>query len=221
MRRRYAARSRQDVFREIYEKRLWGGGPALFSSGAGSTPAEAQIYAEAVGQFLTEKGVTSVVDVGCGNFTVGALLQRDGLGYVGIDLVDELVSHNQRHYGSPYTRFLCLDAVTVPLPEAEVALVRQVMQHLSNAEIMSMLANLRRYRYVIVTEHHPAPDKASHVNRDKPHGPDTRVLDGSAVKLDCPPFEANVVGTLLEVQPETCLVSPGECLRTVVIENPS
>jgi hypothetical protein len=92
--------------------------------------------------------------------------------------------------------------------------LRQVLQHLSNQEIERVLANCRRYRWLIVTEHLPAATDVV-PNLDKPHGPDTRVYDRSGVFLEAPPFDLPV-RILLEVP-----ISPGETLRSVLVSQPA
>lgn len=82
-----------------------------------------------------------------------------------------------------------------------------------------MLDWLGKYRFVIVTEHYPAPEVLSEKNRDKPCGEDVRVYDGSAVFLDAPPFNCQVRGPLLDVSAGRCLMHPGERIRTYLIDN--
>jgi hypothetical protein len=78
------------------------------------------------------------------------------------------------------------------LPPAELCLIRQVLQHLSNAQISAILAKLGAFPYVIVTEHQPADQDFIFANVDKVHGPFTRLFSGSGVYLDEPPFNLNV-----------------------------
>jgi len=51
------------------------------------------------------------------------------------------------------------------LPAADLYLVRQVLQHLSNEEIAKVIANLGNARRVLISEHLPAHPKS--FNRDK------------------------------------------------------
>jgi hypothetical protein len=88
------------------------------------------------------------------------------------------------------------------LPDGDLCLVRQVLQHLSNAEISKVLENVRKYKYLIVTEHYPNPVIKMKPNLDIPHGPTVRLRYDSAVVLDKPPFNLKNTQLLLDVEAE-------------------
>lgn len=211
----------KDVFDEIYQRNQWGGTPGDLSSGTGSTEAMADIYAQTIRDFIHKRQIKQVLDLGCGDFRVGRKLQMDGVQYTGVDIVDSVVRRNQQEYGTENTSFLCMDILTDELPDAELCLIRQVIQHLSNAEIMTIVEKAIRsgkYKYVIVTEYYPAPNVKSAPNLDKPHGPDTRIVDDSAVYLDRPPFNVPNLQMILEVDVPDFLVHEGEKIRSFLIE---
>jgi SAM-dependent methyltransferase len=204
------------VFSEVYARNAWGGQAGEFCSGAGSTTTQAEAYASMIREFARQRGVGTIVDIGCGDFRVGSLLRERGVRYIGVDVVPALIDRNNREFADDEVSFVCLDLLTEPLPPADLCVVRQVFQHLSNEEIAVALQKVARYRYCIVTEHIPAPERRKRFNADKPHGADTRLLDGSGVYLEQPPFSRAVV-VLLEVPVEQPLVARGEVLRTVLL----
>lgn len=219
IRRRNRGRDVAAIFSEIYQSNRWGGEQGSFNSGSGSTEEHARQYALAVNSFVTSHGIRRVVDLGCGDFRVGALLLKTGIHYVGVDVVASLVRNNARHYGTPMVRFECLDITRDPLPAGELCLIRQVLQHLSNAQIASILANTAKYPFVLVTEHYPAAHALREQNKDKPPGEDVRIYDGSGVYLDAPPFNIRGAELLLDVDAGAHLMHPGERLRTYLIRN--
>jgi len=210
-RRLFARLDVQEAFERVYAENAWGGALGEFDSGDGSLDATTESYVAMVQAFIAEHGVRSVVDLGCGDFRVGRRLAGAVPRFVGVDVVPALIERNRRAF--PEVEFRCSNLISDELPDAELGLLRQVLQHLSNQQIEKVLENCRRYRYLIVTEHLPV---ASDVvpNRDKPHGPDTRVIDRSGVFLDAPPYTLPV-RTLLEVP-----LSPGEALRSVLVSRP-
>jgi SAM-dependent methyltransferase len=218
VRRRNSGRQVADIFAEIYRQNRWGGDPGSFNSGSGSSSAHADGYARAVCAFIRDHNVRRVVDLGCGDFRIGARLIGPEITYTGIDIVPDLVRTNTERYGSERVRFACLDIISEPLPEGDLCLIRQVLQHLSNEQIRAVLANVAKYRYVIVTEHYPAPGALQEKNLDKPCGEDVRIYDGSAVYLDAAPFSRPVSGLLLDVEAAHYLVSPGERIRSYLLE---
>ncbi len=219
IRRRNRGRGAAEIFGEIYKDNRWGGTQGSYCSGSGSTVEHAEQYAHVVNQFISEHNVRLVVDLGCGDFRIGARLIDAGVRYTGVDIVANLIDTNRRQYGSDRVRFECLDIIAGELPDGDLCLIRQVLQHLSNEQIGKVLKNVERYRYVIVTEHYPAAGALREKNLDKPCGEDVRIYDGSAVYLEAPPFKRRISGPLLEVDAGTYLMQPGERIRTYLIEN--
>jgi hypothetical protein len=190
--RRNANRSPREVFSEIYRQGQWGRS-GEFSSGAGSADdALVAPYVATIGPLL--RG--TVVDLGCGDFSVGKRLLPFCSRYVGVDVVPELISHLRATAREPKASFLCLDAIEDELPDGDVCLIRQVFQHLSNAQIGQVLAKLHKYATVVVTEHQPV--ETGTPNLDKVHGAAIRLHRNSGVYLDKPPFNLSA-RTLLEV----------------------
>src|SRR5262245_25314339 len=111
IRAKNVGRTPQEIFGEIYRDNRWGGLSGTFSSGSGSSAAHADLYARTVCTFAREHGVRRIVDLGCGDFTVGARLLDAGADYVGVDVVPELIEHNERRFGSSSVSFACLDIV--------------------------------------------------------------------------------------------------------------
>ena len=129
----FADKSSSETFTEIYEKNLWGGEPGAFFSGDGSAEEYAAVYAANVSKFK-ENGCRNIVDIGCGVFRVASKLISEEISYTGIDVVPSLIDRNRELYSSESVTFLKLDATSEDLPDGDVCLIRQVLQHLSNDE---------------------------------------------------------------------------------------
>lgn len=206
------------VFEKIYAQNRWGGTQGEFCSGSGSDPSYALRYRDVVLEFLSEVGASRVVDLGCGDFRVGQLLAQPTIDYTGVDVVGPLIARNIREYAGPGLRFMCLDITADPLPPGDVCLIRQVLQHLSNDQVNTILRQaLRLYQYVIVTEHMPAPGPWIRHNVDKPHGPDTRIADDSGLFLDAEPFNLDIQAVLLRMDVPRPLKRAGEQIVTFLL----
>lgn len=191
------------VFDGIYRKGVWGGSVHMPCSGVGSRGRAVDEYVRMVVEFAKANDVRSIIDIGCGDFQVGRRL-TDSLGpacrYVGVDVASIVVQHNNRTYARDHVSFMHCDAGEEDMPGADLYLVRQVFQHLSNAQICRILDRLDASKRTIVTEHIPLDDDIRVYNLDKPHGPDTRIEDGSGVFLDRFPFNLGLT-ELLDVRP--------------------
>jgi SAM-dependent methyltransferase len=213
IRQRNATRSVEDVFSEIYAAGRWGGGGA-FNSGTGSRGDAAATYGRYVRELLRATGARTAVDLGCGDFVVAAQFVDDLDAYHGVDIVRDLIERNTRLFGRDGVTFSVLDASDARLPTADVCLVRQVLQHLSNDQIARILHRCRAYPLVVVTEHWPAQEAARVPNIDKPHGPDTRLDRGSWVNIAEPPFNCGAVEEVLRMPVSVALCQPGETITT-------
>ena len=209
----------REVFSEIYRRRLWApaGGSTeaqpLFYSGPGSDHIVSQGYVEAVRRFIDKYRIISILDLGCGDFRVAsAFCQGEGLSYHGVDIVQELIRFNTERYGSTNVTFSCRDILTDDLPPAQLCLIRQVLQHLSNEQVQRVLSRVDSYRFVIITEH--LPERSFTPNLDIHHGFETRLSQNSGLVLDCPPFNRRVESTLCEVQ-----LPDGTLVRSVLLVN--
>lgn len=177
---------------QVYEKNLWGGNKADFYSGEGSHhPEIVTPYIAAVTAFLTSfKNPLTVYDLGCGDFNVGNQLVKHTKKYVAVDIVPSLIAHNKETFKAPNLKFQCLDISATDLPSADCAILRQVLQHLSNAEIESIVNKLAVYKYVILTEH--IPQGSFIPNKDIISGQGNRLKVQSGVNLLAPPFNFKV-----------------------------
>jgi hypothetical protein len=115
-----------------------------------------------------------------------------------------------------YVQFFMTNIIEDELPGADLCLIREVFQHLSNAEIQRILPKLRAFRYVIVTDHQPPPGKII-PNLDKPHGQFIRVYNKSALFLDKPPFNVENVQLFLDIKSPSKLYDEDERLRSFLI----
>jgi SAM-dependent methyltransferase len=217
MRRQNRGRSVAQIFSAIYEDNRWGGEHGNFNSGSGSSDSHADEYGRLVRNFVAQHKVQSVVDLGCGDFRVGARIVSAAVNYTGIDVVPSLIAANRKQFGGPRIQFECLDIIEDPLPQGDLCLIRQVLQHLSNEQIATVLRKAERYRHVIVTEHYPAAEALRQKNLDKACGEDVRIYDGSAVFLDAPPFNRAVSAPLLDVDAGQYLMRPGERIRSFLL----
>lgn len=185
----FANKSPRATFSEIYEKNVWGGKKGEFYSGEGSDQQVAQIYLSAVNRFFRDHRPLRVIDLGCGDYRVASQFERTGYDYVGIDVVPGLIAKHNLESANESTFFMQCDIVSDDLPDGDVCLIRQVLQHLSNDEITKIITKCRsKYDYLIITEHYPPLGTEFVPNIDIPHGAHLRLSKNSAVCLDEPPF---------------------------------
>jgi hypothetical protein len=203
--REFSSKDPKYIFGAIYRNNWWGG--KGFFSGHGSHDAKyVTPFLDAVRTFLaTFPEMPSFVDLGCGDFNVGRQLVAHTSSYVACDVVSELIEVHKSTFHDPALRFMALDITADALPAGDVGLIRQVLQHLSNEQIASVIAKLTAFKYVIVVEY--LPKGAFQSNLDQPCGAHSRIARGiqSGIVLTDPPFNLRPLRerTLVEVVDDT------------------
>ena len=192
----------KDAMAQIYENNLWGGDRSEFYSGLGSHhPETVNPYIAVVSAFLRHFETPPIVcDLGCGDFNIGKELVKYCKEYIAVDIVPDLIMRNKKEFKADNLEFHALDIATDVLPWGDCAILRQVLQHLSNAEIQRVIEKLYGFKYVVLTEHLPEEDFES--NKDIISGQGIRLKKQSGVNILEPPFnfKAKEVKQLLSVK---------------------
>ena len=178
------------VMTQIYDLGFWGKGSVedKFYSGDGShDPNIIDPYIQFVQAFLQSfPNKLSVVDLGCGDFNIGKNFVQFTQKYYALDVVEELIVYNSQKFNFPNVQFSCVDIAKDDLPKADCAIIRQVLQHLSNKEIGLLIPKLAQYQYIILTEHIPDGDFIA--NKDIITGQGIRLKQNSGVDITKEPF---------------------------------
>ena len=182
----------KDVMNQIYDLKLWGGAAFDFYSGTGSHDAKIiNPYLNTIIDFLESYNKSLVVcDLGCGDFNIGKYLTSYAKTYIAIDIVENLINRNKKVFKEENLAFYCLDITKDELPLADCIILRQVLQHLSNAEIQNILIKLEAYKYIILTEHIPLGNFTP--NKDIISGQGTRLKQQSGVNVLEAPFNFKI-----------------------------
>jgi len=190
------------AFDEVYKRGMWNQGESL--SGVGSEGFQAERYVALVRDYAARYQLRTVLDGGCGDFSVGSRLASSFDRYTAIDVSPRIIAIDQSRYGGSewqHVSFSVADLTEAPFPAADLVLIRQVLQHLTNSQIEKVLLNLEasKWRRVLITEDVHDPMHNTTPNLDLPsHSVRTRRFMGSGVFVDRPPFsrEANRVAII-------------------------
>jgi len=141
----------REAFERIYREGLWAkDAQGKGTSGYGSTLEFTKLYRVFLQDFLAAYQVRSVVDAGCGDWEFSQAIDWKGIRYLGVDIAPSVIAANQRRFGAANVRFVVADIVRDELPAADLLLVKDVLQHLSNADVALFLRQLPRYRHVLI-----------------------------------------------------------------------
>jgi len=216
----WVSRSNAAIFDRVYRKKLWGVGSdpnAPFYSGVGSYDPSVRDYVDLVRAVIEKYNIQSVVEIGCGDFAVASQFVDVCQTYTGIDVVRSLVEQNLRLFGSKNVRFIWNDASKEKIDSADLCIIRQVLQHLSNKDIKNIFQNVSA-RFLLITEHLPSVANTKTYNLDKKSGGDIRVPMGSGVFIDKPPFNLHAE-VLMEKNVVSDVHAADERLVTWLVDN--
>lgn len=146
-----ATHNAREVFSDIHRRRAWGDCESV--SGPGSGIIRTSAFSDQILRLLEEFGVRTLLDAGCGDFNWLKEVKLDLESYVGVDVVEEIVSELRRKHANEHRRFLNLDIISDKLPQADLILCRDCLVHLSFSQIVAALRNFKRShsRYLLTT----------------------------------------------------------------------
>jgi len=141
----------EEAFTEVYSQNTWGENTSgEGTSGGGSTLKNTQAYRAYLADFLKQHNIRSVVDVGCGDWEFSQEIDWKGITYTGYDVVKPLVEQNQKKFGTKSIKFVHGNCVHLDLPQADLLICKDVLQHLPLNEIFSFLKQLSKYKYCLL-----------------------------------------------------------------------
>ncbi|MFI0435523.1 MAG: class I SAM-dependent methyltransferase [Parachlamydiaceae bacterium] len=173
-------------FSEIYDKAIWGRNEeGLGYSGGGSSVKNAAAYMEFLQNFLKVNAIKSVVDVGCGDWTFSRYLDWNGIDYTGYDIVKNVIERNLVSFSTPSIQFIHGNAVHMDLPEADLLICKDVLQHLSNEDVFFFLNQIHKFKYCLIT---------NDVDQTSMGGANSQISSGGYRTLDLTAAPFNVDG---------------------------
>lgn len=154
----------QQDFHQILAEGVWGG---INGVGPGSNPMKVPNYIMCLQGFLRDNHIESVVDAGCSFWNIGGCIDWGEANYAGFDIYGPAIEYNKR-FETGNIHFHCANIIEVDLPSAQLLIIKDVMMHWFNEEVLRFLPQLKKYRFVLLTncEKHPVTPITSEVRDD-------------------------------------------------------
>ena len=129
-------------FSRIYHKNRWKN--AESRSGDGSTLRNTQNIRNFLEDTIHAYEISSITDIACGDINwMSKIFETHDIRYAGFDIVPELIAENKRKYGSERVTFDVFNAIRNVPPKADLAIFRDCMLHLSLADGVAALKNIK------------------------------------------------------------------------------
>lgn len=149
----------ENIFTNIYETNEWGSNNSTNysgSSGYGSSVEYNTKYIELLKKIIKEYNITSIVDLGCGDFRIGKSLYDDvNIKYIGYDTYKKVIDYNITQHERPKYTFIHLDFYMNKerIIDGDMCILKDVIQHWSNDAIYSFLDYLtqsKKFKYILL-----------------------------------------------------------------------
>jgi hypothetical protein len=139
----------------FFRKDKWPAGDGETVSGRGSTLAYTANLRADLPKLIAKYGVGVLLDAPCGDFNWMSQVDLKGVGYIGMDIVPELVEENVRKHSNEGRRFVAGDITRETLPAADLMLCRDCLFHLCYDDIVRFFANFvsSGIPYLLLTTH--------------------------------------------------------------------
>lgn len=134
-------------FTKIYESHEWQGESL---SGPGSDGERTVEFRRYLAKLLVERKIRKVVDFGCGDWSYSKLVDWSGIDYLGVDVVPSVIERNQKRFGQENINFTCMEPSQQELPDADLFLSKEVLQHLPSATVLEVLGAAKAFKYALL-----------------------------------------------------------------------
>jgi SAM-dependent methyltransferase len=114
--------------------------PGGQGSGPGSSIEYTAEYRTFLESFMKEHGIRSVLDFGCGDWQFSRHVDWGDRLYYGVDIVPSLVERLRREHGSANRVFFLVDPAYPVIPNVDLIITKDVMQHIDNGSILQCAA---------------------------------------------------------------------------------
>jgi hypothetical protein len=150
----------EQVFTALYEHNYWGNNqhPEYRGSSGGGSDVDynKNTYVPFLKQFIKERHIKTVVDLGCGDFRCGPLIYGDlDITYTGYDAYKKVVDYHNTQYSLPKYTFIHLDFCNQKetIQCGDLCILKDVIQHWSLNNIYTFLDYLvkdRKFKYILL-----------------------------------------------------------------------
>ncbi len=147
-----SAKFLEKVFTDIFKKNIWAYGSETISGTAASLTYTEVIRNELPALFKKYK-ITSILDVGCGDFNWMKHVISNEITYIGLEVVKQIVDANNAKYKTKNISFIHADCSCDSLPQVDLIICRDLLPYIPYKYTFKIIQNfiLSGSKYVLFT----------------------------------------------------------------------
>ena len=127
-------------FENIFKNNSWGGHDSV--SGRGSDLDQTKHIIKEIPALFKDMGISTVLDIPCGDFNWMQNVDLSGIKYIGADIVEEIIKNNKNKYEKDNISFRHMNLIEDTLPQVDLILIRDCLVHMSYDDIFKLLNNV-------------------------------------------------------------------------------
>jgi hypothetical protein len=131
----------KDFFTSIYYQGLRDNLESV--SGLGSYKKSTSHIVRELPALFNKMNIKTILDAPCGDWNWMKDVSLEGIKYSGADIVEEVISKNNDKYSSQNVDFFLMDIIQDEIKTYDLIVMRDVLVHLSNEDIFSVLRNVK------------------------------------------------------------------------------
>jgi len=152
---KHTYRLKENAFLHIYEDNIWTSSESR--SGGGSEISTTHTIRQSLPLIWEKYKIKTFLDAPCGDFNWMKEVNKDGIKYIGGDIVEELVVKNNELYGqeTPQIEFQKIDITKDVIPKVDMIFCEDCLQHLSYESVVITLRNFAQSgcKYLMFTSY--------------------------------------------------------------------
>jgi len=127
-------------FENIFKNNSWGGHDSV--SGRGSDLDQTEHIIKEIPVLFKEMGISTILDIPCGDFNWMQNVDLSGIKYIGADIVEEIIKNNKNKYEKDNISFRHMNLIEDTLPQVDLIFTRDCLVHMSYGDIFKSLHNV-------------------------------------------------------------------------------
>lgn len=144
----------ENIFNDIYINEKWNNKiKNVPLSGPGSSIESAKNFLHFVDKFIKDNNIKNIIDIGCGDLTwisKSDFFNNDNINYLGMDISEFIINKNKLKF--PNKIFCVNNAIEKFDNSCELIILRDVIFHLSNQNIIDIFTNIKnKFKYICIT----------------------------------------------------------------------
>lgn len=142
-----------EVFSKIYDSNFWGGHESKSGPGSGIKSTEA--IRRILPKIFEKYGIKSMLDAPCGDYNWMKMVNKNGIKYIGGDIVPKIIRINNKKFKDANTSFKVIDITSDEIPKVDMIFCRDCLQHLSNENVKKAFKKFKESgsKYLLVTNY--------------------------------------------------------------------